>query len=459
MSFFPSLRRLLAGPALLLLAALPVHAEVEFQQVTSPQGIDAWLVEDYAVPIITIRFAFEGGSTQDPAGKAGLANLMTTLFDEGAGELDSEAFQIALDTAGAEMGFGADLDAVYGSMRMLADQRDEALNLLKLAIEEPRFDQNPIDRMRAQILSGIAIAAQNPATAAQKLWSETLYGTHPYARPVEGTPETLTTITADDLQAFHHSVFARDNLHVAIVGAIDAETAAATLDMLFGALPEQADLVPVPDIDPTLGQDLQVEYPLPQTSIYMAYPGIEHEDPGFFAAYVMNEILGGGSVLSRLTAEVREKRGLTYGIGSSLLNLQHANALVINTATRADRAAETLAVIEDVAAALAEQGPTEAELAAAKKYIIGSAALQELSSSQAIASTLVGLQLWDLGIDYLPKRTELINAVTVQDVKAAAARLLGTDPTILLLGPQPEAGEAAAPALGSRHSPSAGAPS
>lgn len=439
MSFFPALRRhvaLVAAPALLLLAVLPAQAEVEFQQITSPQGIQAWLVEDYAVPIVTIRFAFEGGTAQDPAGKEGVTNLLTYLFDEGAGDLDSDAFQIALDAAGAEMSFAADADAIYGSMRMLADEKDAALNLLKLAIETPRFDQNPVDRMRAQVLSGIAISAENPATAAQKLWSETLYGDHPYARPSEGTAETLPAITPADLHAQHQALFARDNLHVAIVGAIDAETAAATLDQLFGTLPEQAKLVPVADISPALGQDLQVEYPLPQTSIYMAYPGVTHTDPDFFAAALMNEILGGGSVLSRLTEEVREKRGLTYGVSSSLVSLQHANALVIGTSTRADRATETLGVIKDVIAKLAAEGPTEAELASVKKYTIGSAAMAEMSSSQAIAGTLVGLQLWDLDIDYLPRRAELINAVTVEDVKAVAAKLLGSKPTVLLLGPK-----------------------
>jgi zinc protease len=437
MSFLSTLRRLalVAIPALAL-ATLPARAEVQFQQITSPQGIKAWLVEDYAVPIVTIRFAFDGGTTQDPEGKEGVTNLLTYLFDEGAGDLDSDAFQIALDAAGAEMSFAADLDAVYGSMRMLADNQDEALDLLKLAIEAPRFDQNPVDRMRAQVLSGIAMSAQNPATAAQKLWSERLYGDHPYARPGEGTAETVSALTPADLRTQHETLFARDNLHVAIVGAIDAEAAAATLDLLFGTLPEAAKLVPVPDIAPVLGQNLQVEYPLPQTSIYMAYPGITHTDPQYFAAALMNEILGGSSVLSRLTDEVREKRGLTYGVSSSLLNQQHANALVVGTATRADRAAETLDVIKDVIARLAAEGPTEAELASAKKYTIGSAALQEMSSSQAIAGTLVGLQLWDLDIDYLPRRAELINAVTVEDVKAVAARLLGVKPTIMLLGPK-----------------------
>ncbi|WP_108461180.1 M16 family metallopeptidase [Devosia naphthalenivorans] len=434
MMFARALRPIFFVFAALLLTA-PAHAVVEFQEITSSKGVDAWLVEDYSVPIITIRFAFEGGATQDPAGKEGLADLITALFDEGAGDLDSETFQIRLDDAGAEMAFGSDLDAVYGSMRMLADQRDEAFGLLKLAIQEPRFDQDPINRMRAQLVTGIVAAAKNPRTAAQKLWAQTIYGDHLYARPAEGTAETLAAITADDLRAFHRAVFARENLHVGIVGAIDAETAKGVLDDLFGALPEKPDLKPVPDVPLALGKDLAVEYPLPQTTIYMAYPGVERSDPQFLAAYLMTQILGGDSMLSRLNEEVREKRGLSYGAGANLLNLKHANALVIGTSTNADRAGETLGVIKDVVAEMAENGPTEQELAAAKKYVIGSYALNELGSSSAIANTMVGLQLRDMGADYITERDAMIEAVTVADVKAAAEELLGTKPTTMLLGP------------------------
>jgi zinc protease len=435
MLLFRALRPILAAATLLLVTA-PAFAVVQFQQITSPQGIDGWLVEDYSVPIITIRFAFEGGATQDPAGKEGLSDLITALFDEGAGHLDSEAFQIRLDDAGAEMAFASDLDAVYGSMRLLADQRDEALGLLKLAIQEPRFDQNPIDRMRAQLVTGIVASARDPQTAAQKMWAQAIYGDHPYARPTEGTPETLAGITAGDLRAYHQAVFARANLHVGIVGAIDAETARTVLDNLFGALPAEPTLQPVPDVTLALGQDLAVDYPLPQTSIYMAYPGIERTDPQFFAAYLMTQILGGDSMLSRLNEEVREKRGLSYGAGANLLNLEHANALVIGTSTKAESAGETLGVIKDVVARTASEGPTPQELASAKKYVVGSYALNELSSSSAIANTMVGLQLRGLGPEYITERADKINAVTIADVQAVAAELLGAKPTTMLLGPK-----------------------
>ncbi|MDB5527670.1 MAG: Peptidase inactive domain protein [Devosia sp.] len=421
--------------ALTLFAIVPAQAEVVFQDVTSPKGIHAWLVEDYSVPIVTIRFSFSGGTSQDPVGKEGLANLMTSLFDEGAGDLDSDTFQIKLDDAGAEMSFSADQDAVHGSMRMLADQQPEAFGLLKMSVESPRFDQNPIDRMRSQIVSGIMANAQRPETAANEQWAKTLYGDHPYSRTNDGTIAGLTTVTAADLRAFHRAMFARSNLHIGVVGAIDAETLKTRLDQVFGDLPAEAALTPVPDIVPKLGQDVGITYNLPQTTIYMAYPGVQRADPDFFAAYVMNYILGGGDFSSRLFAEVREKRGLTYGVSSSLQNSDHADSLVIGTATRADRAGETLKVIQDVIAGLAKDGPTEAELASAKKYIIGSYAINSMSSSVAIANTLVGLQDVDLPIDYVAQRPALINAVTLEQVKAAAAKLLSVKPTILLLGP------------------------
>lgn len=440
MTISPLLRRPLAAIATLgisLLMLLPAQAEVVFQDITSPAGIKAWLVEDYAVPIVTIRFAFEGGTTQDPAGKEGLTTLMTTLFDEGAGDMDSDTFQIALDDAGAEMGFAADADTTFGSMRMLADQRDAAVALLKLAIESPRFDQNPIDRMRAQIITGINAAAQDPNTAAQLQWGKALYGDHPYARRSQGTVDSLMTATAEDLRAQHKAIFARGKLSVGIVGAISADDAKAMLDTLFANLPAEPSLAPVADIAPNLGQDLRVDYDLPQTSIFMAFPSVARSDPNYFATVLMAQILGGDTFQSRLTSEVREKRGLTYGISASMVGFEHSQSLLISTATSADRAPETLQVIQDVIADLVANGPTDTELADAKRYIIGSYPISELSSSSAIANTLVGLQMRDLGIDYVSRRVDLINAVTSADVKAAAERLLSVKPTIMQMGPAP----------------------
>ncbi|WP_425475554.1 M16 family metallopeptidase [Mesorhizobium quangtriensis] len=420
---------------------VPAFAEVAIQEVKSDKGITAWLVEDYTVPIVTIRFSFQGGNTQDPPGKEGLSELISGLFDEGAGEFDSDTFQTKLDEAGAEMRFGAGRDTIYGSMRMLADRRDEALDLLKLAVEQPRFDAAPIDRIRAQIVAGIVANARDPETAAQVKWQEALYGDHPYARPDDGTEETLATITVDDLRAYHKAIFAKDTLNVSVVGAIDAETLKRKLDDLFGELPEKADLRPVPMVDLKLGQEVRVDYDLPQTSLQLAFPGVARSSPDFFPAYVMNEILGGGGAFSsRLFNEVREKRGLAYGVSSGVVTNKYSSGLVIRTATRSDRAPETLGVIRDVIRRMTEEGPTEKELAATKKYIIGSYALNNLDSSEAIAATLLSLQQEDLGIDYMQRRDALINGVTLEQVKEVARKLLSVEPAILVIGPAFEEG-------------------
>lgn len=415
--------------------AVAARAEVAIQEVVSSKGVKAWLVEDYTVPVIAIRFAFEGGSTQDPVGKEGLANLMTTMFDEGAGKLESDAYQIRLDDAGAEMGFDADRDRFEGGMRMLADQKDEAFELLRLAVNEPRFDQNPLDRMRSQIISGIVARSRDPEYAAAVKWSNALYPDHPYARPSQGTAESLKIVTADDLRAFHKALFARERLHVGVVGAIDAETLKAELDRVFGSLPEKPSLKPVQDVDPKFGLNIGVEYDLPQTTLQLAYPGIPRQDPQFFAAYLMNHILGGGSFTSRLFDEVREKRGLAYSVDSSLVTAEHSNMLAISTATRSDRAGETLSLMRQVIRDVAEKGVTEEELVAAKKYVIGAYPINNLNSSGAIARTLVELQLGKLGIDYMKKRDVMINAVTREDVNAIAKRLLSVEPSILTVGP------------------------
>jgi zinc protease len=425
----------LAAVFLALPSLRAVRAEVAIQEVTSDEGVTAWLVEDYTVPLISIRFAFQGGSTQDPERKEGLANLMTSLFDEGAGDLDSDAFQERLDEAGAEMSFTAGRDAVYGSMRMLAEAKDEAFELLRLAIQSPRFDPAPVDRIRAQIVSGIEARERDPEERADIAWAVAIYGEHPYARRDEGTRESLGRIAPSDLHAFHSRMFARGNLKVGVVGAIDAETLKTLLDELFAALPQEPDLRPVDRADPNLAQEVRIEYALPQTRLRLAFPGVRRDAPEFFAAYLMNHILGGGTFSSRLFEEIREKRGLAYGVSSALLNRDFSSILVIGTSTRSDRAAETLQIIRQEIARMAQEGPTEAELEAAKKYVIGAYAISNLDSSQSIARTLVELQLDDLGIDYINRRQDLINAVTLDKVKAAARKLLVVEPAVMIVGP------------------------
>ena len=431
-----ALTTLLLAFVLLVLPALgPARAAVKIQEVTSDGGVTAWLVEDYTVPIVAVRFAFTGGSVQDPAGKEGLSNLMTGLFDEGAGDLDADAFQERLDEVGAEMSFEARRDAVYGSMRMLAEEREAAFDLLRLAVTRPRFDAEPVERIRAQIVTGIQRDMRDPNVLGRDQFARALYGDHPYARRSEGTAESLAALTVEDLRALHGRTFARGNLSVAVVGAIDAAALKVELDRVFGDLPAEPRLDAVAKASLHLDQEVRYAYPLPQATLQLVYPGVERDDPGFFAAFLMNHMLGGGTFSSRLFDEVREKRGLAYGVGSSLVTGDLADMLVIGTSTRADRAQEALKVIRDVIAEVAENGVSEEELARAKTYLVGAYAINNLDSSSSVARTLVELQKDKRGIDYIERRAALIEAVTLDEVEAAAKRLLTAAPAILVIGP------------------------
>lgn len=434
--FAQALAALLLALAVLV---LPARAAVDIQQVTSDGGVTAWLVEDYTVPIVAVRFAFRGGSTQDPAGKEGASTLMTGLFDEGAGDLDADAFQERLDDVGAEMSFNAARDAVYGEMRMLAEERENALELLRMALTEPRFDDAPVDRIRAQIQTRIQRDMRDPNALGRDAFARALYGEHPYARRADGTAQSLASVTPEDLRALHGRTFARSNISIAVVGAIDAETLKRELDRVFGALPAEAGLEPVARVEPKLAQQVDYPYALPQTTLQLVYPGIDREDPAFFSAFLMNHILGGGTFSSRLFDEVREKRGLAYGVGSGLHTSDYANSLVIGTSTRPDRAQEALEVIRETVRSIAEEGVSEEELATAKTYLIGAYPINNLDSSSAVARTLVELQKENRGIDYIERRVDYIEAVTADQVKAAAQRLLTADPAVLVIGP--DAGE------------------
>lgn len=428
--------KLLAGLTTLLVLiglALPAQA-IEIQEIVSPKGVKAWLVEDSSVPLVSMRFSFKGGTAQDLPGKEGLANLMTGLFDEGAGDLNSDAFQERMDNLGGEMSFTASQDAVSGGVRMLAENRPAVTDLVALAVNRPRFDQDAVDRIRQQVVAGIEATQKNPSTIASRRFAEVLYGNHPYARPDEGTVKSLGQLTRDDLVGFHRKNFARDNLLVGIVGAINAKDAGEMLDKVFGDLPANAELLPIPAAKLGLGTTTSLTFDLPQTSLSFVYPAVPRNDPEFFAAFLMNHILGGGFT-SRLYAEVREKRGLAYSVSSSLVLPDHVSALMISTATRPAKAQDSLKIIREQVAAMANDGPTADELVAAKNFLIGSYAVNNLNSSSAIAETLVGLQDAGLPRDYISKRAALIDAVTLDQVKAIARKLLSAEPAILIYGP------------------------
>jgi zinc protease len=416
-------RRIIAAVLILPLFAAPALATT-IERVVSPGGIEAWLVHEPAVPMIAVDFAFGGGAAQDPAGKAGTANLVASLLDEGAGDLDSKTFHARLERKAIELGFQAERDTLRGTLRTLTENRDEAFDYLRLALTKPRFEGTDVEIIRSQILSNLRRATTSPTDIASLRWWQTAFADHPYGRPVNGSLESVPTVTADDLKDYTRRVLARANLKIAVVGDIDAEAVKAMLDRVFGALPAEPDLKPVANVAPQgLGRRIVVKLDVPQAVVTFGGAGIARKDPDFMAAYIVNHILGGGAFSSRLYQEVREKRGLAYSVYDSLVWLNHSALFLGGTATRADRAGETLDVIDKEIRRLAESGPTADELAKAKAYLNGSFALN-LDTSSKIAALLVQLQLDGLGIDYFTRRPEMINAVTLDDAKRVAKRLL-----------------------------------
>jgi zinc protease len=421
--------------ALLTLAAPSAHA-TQIERVISPAGIEAWVVREPS-PLIAVEFAFEGGAEQDPPDKPGVAYLAASVWDDGAGDLDAKAFHSKLEDKSIGLSFSAGRDHVRGSLRTLTLNRDEAFDYLRLALTQPRFDTDAVERARSQIISRLQRQSTSPNDIASRTWWQAAFPNHPYGWSVTGTPESMARITIDDLKAYTRRVLARGQLKVAVVGDIAPADVGALLDRTFGSLPAEPELTAVPDVTMQgLGRRIVVPLDVPQAVVTFGTRGIPRSDPDFMAAYIVNHILGGGTFSSRLYQEVREKRGLAYGVYDSLTWLEHAAVMIGGTATRSAVTGEAIGIIESEIHRLAETGPVEQEVADAKSYLEGSYALG-LDTSPKIAGQLVQIQLDHLGIDYIDRRTSMIEAVTLADTKRVAKRLLDAGLLVTVVG-QPQ---------------------
>ena len=407
-----------------LLLAAPAQATSSIERVVSPGGIEAWLVREPSIPLIAMEFSFRGGANQDPADKPGVAYMMANALDEGAGDMDSKAFQQRAERNAVVLAFRASRDEVRGSLKVMTTRSAEGFDLLRLALTQPRFDDEAVERLRALMMTALRRETTNPSNIGSRLWWSTAFPEHPYGRPLNGTLEAVPGIKPDDLRAYAGRVLGRDNLKIGVVGDIDAKALGTMLDQVFGALPAKADLREIPPASlEAVGKKLHVELDVPQTVVNFGGLGIARKDADFIPAFIVNHILGGGSFSSRLYAEVREKRGLAYSVYSYLLPLDVASLFMGGTQTRADRADETVGLIESEIKRLADNGPTVEELDKSKSYLKGSYALG-FDTSTKIAAQLVQLQVDELGIDYWERRNGLIEAVTLDDVKRVARRLL-----------------------------------
>ena len=406
-----------------LLWAGAVQADISVKTITSPGGLSAWVLEEPAIPFTALNIMFSGGAALDPPDKRGAAFMMTGLLEEGAGDLDSQAFAAKLEALSASFSFDVGDDTLSISVRVLTENRAEALALLKTALMQPRFDPDAVERVRQQVLSILASDAQDPTDTAQRVWAEQAFGDHAYGTDYQGTESSVAALTRADFLAAHQNLLVRDAISVSAVGDITAEELGPILDDLLGELPAGSTLETAPlELDIPAGLTV-VDIPTPQSVAFFGHKGIDRAHPDFFAAFILNTILGGRGIESRLTAEVREKRGLTYGISTVLISKDQANVMLGQVASANDRIGAAIEVIRDEWSKLARDGVTAEELQAAQTYLTGAYPLRFDGNSQ-IAQILVGMQRQGLALDYINTRNARINAVTLPEINRVAAQLL-----------------------------------
>lgn len=420
---------------ILMVANVPVQAS-DIREVVSKKGIVAWFVQDKSVPLIALDFVFRGaGSATDPDGKEGAGDMVSSLLNEGAGDISSADFQRELEEIAARMSFSAGRDHFSGRMTTLASEKDTAFRLLKLALNSPRFDEKPMERIRSQMLASLRRQAENPRRISGRIWNRTVFEGHPYSKPGSGTEETVPRISRTDLTSFVRERFTRNRLIIGVVGDIGEAELARRLDEVFGRLPKTGPEFDIPEIVPGgAGRTVMVKKPIPQSVVVLGQKGIKRADPDWYAALLVTWIFGGGGFSSRLYEEVREKRGLAYSVYAYLSPMERSAIIFGGVATQNARAAESIGVIRAEWRKLSEKGITKKELKDAKTYMNGSFPLR-LGSSRGIANLLVGVQVSKLGINYIKQRSSLINGVTLAHANRVAHRLYNADDlTVVVVG-------------------------
>ena len=430
----------LAAAAALALAIAGTRpaAALTVERIVSPGGIEVWLSRNDSVPVISMEFVFrDAGSFSDPPGLEGRANLATYLLDEGAGDLDRQAFQERLADRVIRLGFDSGISGFFGSLRTTSMHAEEAFALLRLALVEARFEEDAIARAKAAVLGDIRRRVTDPAWMARRAFFEESFPGHPLSRPSRGTAATLEAIGRDDLLALVAERFTRDQLVIAVSGAISGDALAAVVDRVFGDLPATGAPIAEQAVTPSaVGARLQVDREGPQSTLLMALPGIDRDDPDYYAALVLNQIVGGSTLNSRLGNAVRGARGLTYGISSFLFETDAADLWMLASDLSNENVPAALAVVQEELDGVAADGVTAGERDDAVRFLTGSYPLN-FTSTEQVAQRLLGWQLDGRTADHIAVRAAALEAVTLDDLARVAARLFDGPPTLVIAG-QPE---------------------
>ncbi|TVS05613.1 MAG: insulinase family protein [Rhodobacteraceae bacterium] len=422
--------------ALFLLFAFPLRAEVDITPVTAPSGLEAWLVEENSIPFISLELIFAGGANIEPDEQAGAVSLMTSLLSEGAGDMDAQTFAARTEELAARLSFDSGRDTVSVSARFLTEDAEAVIDHLRLALTEPRFDEDAIARVRNQKLASLRRDALNPNMIASRAFARTAFEGHPYARESDGTLETVAALDRDALLAAHQGSIARDRVFIGAAGDVDAETLGALIDRLFEGIPETGAPLPDPvEFEASAGFEV-VPFDGPQSVVAFGHSGISRDDPDFLAAFVLNEAFGGGRFGTRLMQNLRVERGLTYGIGTFLSAGLLGNSFQGRVSTDNQNVENVIELLREEWAQMSDEGITEAERERIVTYLTGAYPLR-FDGNSSIASIMASMQYQEFGIDYVNHRNDMIRALTLDELNAVAERLFDPEGLVFVVVGQP----------------------
>ena len=390
----------------------------------------ALLFSDHSVPIIAIDFAFPMGSAFDPAGKHGLANLTSAMLTEGVDGYDALSYKKELESHAVQLSFSANRDFLTGRVQFLSNQTNDAVRLTRLSLLSPMINPDDLKRIKRQQNSYFDYKEQTPKLLAQDLWWQTAFSGHPYSHPVDGTRESIAGINVKDIKSFLQSCISLNNLTVGIAGDANEKQAQLILNDLFNGLQPVGNCPAMQPFGKIVGQTVHLTKNLPQSVAYFGHSSIKRSDPDFYSMMVVDYILGSGSFSSRLMDEVREKRGLTYGIGTNLSDTLTGPLILGQVASAADKIEQALSLTKTIWQDVAKNGITQQELNDAKTYLNGSFPLQQ-DNTKSLSALMLYMQQQNLPIDYLDKRAELINTVTLNQANSMAKRILHADNLVI----------------------------
>jgi len=409
--------------SLILLTFCSKLSATAITEIKAFDGIKVWLVEEHSIPFVTLEIRFKGGATLDRVGKRGSVYFMSALLNEGADDLDASAFAMEMERLAVELDFNVYQDSLSISFKFLTENKNDSINLLKKALTKPRFDQEPIERVRDQVLSILKSNAKDPRKIASKVFFENVFGSHPYGSMKDGNLQSVLSLNREDIFNAYHDVFNRNQIFISAVGDITPKE----LRDLLNEIVEEIPAYPVKITDQAIyklpGGNTVIDFDTPQSVTIFGHGGIKRTDKDFFAAYVLTHILGGSGFGSRLMTELREKNGLTYGVSAYLASWEKADLILGQFASSNNTVMEAISIVRKEWAALAERGVTADELQDAKTFLTGAYPLR-FDGNSRIARILVGMQSQGLPIDYIRTRNAKVNSVTIEDIKRVSTRIL-----------------------------------